>query len=62
MAERRFEISRIPGFAIIAVATFVMLYLPIAALVQLALGVDDLGALLPLGLGLLGHRALHILG
>lgn len=33
MAERRFEISRIPGFATIAVATFVMLYLPIAALV-----------------------------
>jgi spermidine/putrescine transport system permease protein len=33
MADRRFEISRIPGFATIAVATFVMLYLPIAALV-----------------------------
>ncbi|ESW61643.1 MAG: ABC transporter permease [Rhodobacter sp. CACIA14H1] len=33
MAERRYEISRIPGFATIAVATFVMLYLPIAALV-----------------------------
>ena len=33
MAERRFEIARIPGFATIAVATFVMLYLPIAALV-----------------------------
>ena len=33
MAERRFEISRIPGFATIAVATFAMLYLPIAALV-----------------------------
>ncbi|PLL11059.1 spermidine/putrescine ABC transporter permease PotC [Tabrizicola sp. TH137] len=33
MAERRFEISRIPGFATVAVATFVMLYLPIAALV-----------------------------
>ena len=33
MADRRFEIARIPGFATIAVATFVMLYLPIAALV-----------------------------
>jgi len=33
MAERRYEISRIPGFATVAVATFVMLYLPIAALV-----------------------------
>ena len=33
MAERRFEISRIPGFGVIAVATFVMLYLPIASLV-----------------------------
>ena len=33
MAERRFEISRIPGFATVALATFVMLYLPIAALV-----------------------------
>lgn len=33
MAERRYDISRIPGFATVAVATFVMLYLPIAALV-----------------------------
>ncbi|NGQ89832.1 ABC transporter permease [Rhodobacter sp. HX-7-19] len=33
MAERRFEIGRIPGFATVAVATFVMLYLPIATLV-----------------------------
>ncbi|MEZ5755157.1 MAG: ABC transporter permease [Paracoccaceae bacterium] len=33
MAERRFEIGRIPGFATVAMATFVMLYLPIATLV-----------------------------
>ena len=33
MAERRFEVARIPGFAMVAVATFVMLYLPIATLV-----------------------------
>ncbi len=33
MAERRFEVARIPGFATVAVATFVMLYLPIATLV-----------------------------
>src|SRR5438046_2619505 len=29
---------------------------------ELAVGVDDLGAPLALGLGLLGHRALHVLG
>src|SRR6266545_4334602 len=29
---------------------------------ELALGVDDLGPALALGLGLLGHRALHVLG
>lgn len=33
MAERRFEVARLPGFATVAVATFVMLYLPIATLV-----------------------------
>ena len=33
MAERRFEVARLPGFATLAVATFVMLYLPIATLV-----------------------------
>jgi spermidine/putrescine transport system permease protein len=30
MAERSFSASRLPGFATIAVAAFVMLYLPIA--------------------------------
>ena len=29
---------------------------------RLAFGGDDLGALLSLGLGLLGHRALHAVG
>ncbi|MFN6007489.1 MAG: ABC transporter permease [Paracoccaceae bacterium] len=33
MAERGFEISRLPGFATIAVAAFVILYLPIVTLV-----------------------------
>ncbi len=33
MAERRFEISRLPGFATIAIAAFVLLYLPIVTLV-----------------------------
>jgi spermidine/putrescine transport system permease protein len=33
MAERGFEISRLPGFATIAVAAFVLLYLPIVTLV-----------------------------
>jgi spermidine/putrescine transport system permease protein len=33
MAERSFEVARLPGFATIAVAAFVMLYLPILTLV-----------------------------
>jgi spermidine/putrescine transport system permease protein len=33
MAERGFEVSRLPGFASIAVAVFVLLYLPILTLV-----------------------------
>jgi spermidine/putrescine transport system permease protein len=33
MAERGFEISRLPGFATVAVAAFVILYLPIVTLV-----------------------------
>ncbi len=33
MAERRFEVARLPGFATVAVATFAMLYLPIVTLV-----------------------------
>ncbi|MBL9051069.1 MAG: ABC transporter permease [Tabrizicola sp.] len=33
MAERGFEISRLPGFATIAIAAFVILYLPIVTLV-----------------------------
>lgn len=33
MAERGFEISRLPGFATIAIAAFVLLYLPIVTLV-----------------------------
>jgi spermidine/putrescine transport system permease protein len=33
MAERRFEISRLPGFATIAIGAFVVLYLPILTLV-----------------------------
>ncbi|MDX5350196.1 MAG: ABC transporter permease, partial [Paracoccaceae bacterium] len=33
MAKRGFEISRLPGFATIAIATFVLLYLPILTLV-----------------------------
>jgi spermidine/putrescine transport system permease protein len=33
MAERSFEISRLPGFATIAIAAFVLLYLPIVTLV-----------------------------
>lgn len=33
MAERWFEISRLPGFATVAVAAFVILYLPIVTLV-----------------------------
>ena len=33
MAERGFEISRLPGFATVAIAAFVLLYLPIATLV-----------------------------
>ena len=33
MAERGFEISRLPGFATVAVAAFVLLYLPIVTLV-----------------------------
>ncbi|MDO8881674.1 MAG: ABC transporter permease [Pseudotabrizicola sp.] len=33
MAERSFEVSRLPGFATIAIAVFVLLYLPIATLV-----------------------------
>lgn len=33
MAERRFEVGRIPGFATIAVGTFALLYLPIFTLV-----------------------------
>lgn len=33
MAERRFDPTRLPGFATIAVAVFVMLYLPIVTLV-----------------------------
>jgi spermidine/putrescine transport system permease protein len=33
MAERSFEISRLPGFATVAIAAFVILYLPIVTLV-----------------------------
>ena len=33
MAERGFEISRLPGFATVALAAFVILYLPIVTLV-----------------------------
>ena len=33
MAKRSFEISRLPGFATIAIAAFVLLYLPIVTLV-----------------------------
>ncbi|MFO1203179.1 MAG: ABC transporter permease [Tabrizicola sp.] len=33
MAERSFEISRLPGFATVALAAFVILYLPIVTLV-----------------------------
>jgi spermidine/putrescine transport system permease protein len=33
MAERSFEVSRLPGFAAIAIAAFVLLYLPIVTLV-----------------------------
>ena len=33
MAERGFQISRLPGFATIAIAAFVLLYLPIVTLV-----------------------------
>jgi spermidine/putrescine transport system permease protein len=33
MAERGFDISRLPGFATVAIAAFVLLYLPIATLV-----------------------------
>ncbi|WP_149589960.1 ABC transporter permease [Tabrizicola flagellatus] len=33
MAERGFEISRLPGFATVAIAAFVILYLPIVTLV-----------------------------
>jgi spermidine/putrescine transport system permease protein len=33
MAERNFEVSRLPGFAAIAIAAFVLLYLPIVTLV-----------------------------
>ena len=33
MAKRGFEISRLPGFATIAIAAFVLLYLPIVTLV-----------------------------
>jgi len=33
MAEKGFEISRLPGFATIAIAAFAILYLPIVTLV-----------------------------
>jgi spermidine/putrescine transport system permease protein len=33
MADRSFEVSRLPGFATIAITTFVLLYLPIVTLV-----------------------------
>jgi spermidine/putrescine transport system permease protein len=33
MAERSFEVARLPGFATIAIAAFVLLYLPIITLV-----------------------------
>jgi spermidine/putrescine transport system permease protein len=33
MAERQFEVARLPGFATIAIAAFVLLYLPILTLV-----------------------------
>ncbi len=33
MAERSFDVARLPGFATIAIAVFVLLYLPIATLV-----------------------------
>ncbi|RGP35765.1 ABC transporter permease [Pseudotabrizicola alkalilacus] len=33
MAERSFEVSRLPGFATVAIAVFVLLYLPILTLV-----------------------------
>ncbi|MGA0541466.1 ABC transporter permease [Neotabrizicola sp. VNH66] len=33
MAERHFEVARLPGFATVAIAAFVLLYLPIVTLV-----------------------------
>jgi spermidine/putrescine transport system permease protein len=41
MAERGFEISRIPGFAAVAVAAFVLLYLPIVTLVAFSFNASN---------------------
>ncbi|EEB82474.1 ABC transporter permease [Roseobacter sp. GAI101] len=41
MADRTFSISRLPGFAAIAVTVFVMLYLPIAMLVIFSFNSGD---------------------
>jgi spermidine/putrescine transport system permease protein len=41
MAERGFEISRIPGFATIAIAAFVLLYLPIVTLVAFSFNASN---------------------
>ena len=41
MAERGFEISRLPGFATVAIAAFVILYLPIVTLVAFSFNASN---------------------
>ncbi|MDP3194840.1 ABC transporter permease [Tabrizicola sp.] len=41
MAERGFQISRLPGFATIAIAAFVLLYLPIITLVTFSFNASN---------------------
>ncbi|MCF7701133.1 ABC transporter permease [Loktanella sp. M215] len=45
MADRTFDIARLPGFATIAVTIFVMLYLPIAMLVIFSFNAGDNAAI-----------------
>ena len=41
MAERGFQISRLPGFATVAIAAFVLLYLPIFTLVAFSFNASN---------------------
>ncbi|MBA4323678.1 MAG: spermidine/putrescine ABC transporter permease PotC [Rhodobacter sp.] len=41
MAERGFQVSRLPGFATIAIAAFVLLYLPIVTLVTFSFNASN---------------------